>query len=124
MTDLLDVQAWGSGYRYRCRWIIELFFRWLKITAGFAHLFRTSANGVRGQMYVALIGTRRINLRTGLPAIKYSGVARGLVGSGQARYEDVRPGLRRRERQRRRERERLARKKAAASAAASQNAGK
>jgi hypothetical protein len=124
VTDLLDIEAWVIGYLYRCRWIIELFFRWLKITAGFAHLFSTSANGVKVQMYVALIGTLLIYLRTGLPVSKYSFVALGLVASGQARYEDVLPGLLRLERQRTLERQRLARNKAKAAAAASQNADK
>ena len=114
LTDLMDVEAWIIGYLYRCRWIIELFFRWLKITAGFAHLLSQSANGVQVQMYVALIGTLLIHVRTGLPVSKYSFYALSLVARGQASYEELLPGLLRLERERRLEKERLARKKAAA----------
>ncbi len=34
LTDLLDLDAWVIAYLYRCRWIIELFFRWLKTRRG------------------------------------------------------------------------------------------
>jgi hypothetical protein len=114
LTDLLDVEAWVIAYLYRCRWIIELFFRWLKVTAGFAHLLSHSPNGVQVQMYVGLIGTLLIYLHTGMPVSKYSLYALSVVARGQARYADVLPGLLRLERERRLEKERLARKKAAA----------
>jgi hypothetical protein len=115
VTDLLDVEAWVIAHLYRCRWIIELFFRWLKVTAGFAHLLSQSANGVRTQVYVALIGTLLIHLHTRLPVSKYSLYALGLVVRGQATYQQVLPGVLRLERERMLEKERLARKKAAKS---------
>ena len=95
-------------------WQIELFFRWLKITAGFAHLLSQSSNGVQVQMYVALIGTPLIHVRTGLPVSKYSFDALSLVARGQGSYEELLPGLLRLQRERRLEKERLARKKATA----------
>lgn len=112
LTDLLDVEAWVIGELYRHRWIVELFLRWLKITAGFAHLLSHSPAGVQVQMYVALIGTLLIHLHTGMPVSKYSLLALGMVASGQASYRDMLPGLLRLERERILEKQRLARKKA------------
>jgi len=112
LTDLLDVEVKVIAYLYRCRWLIELFFRWLKITAGFAHLVSQSAAGVTAQMYVAMIGTLLIHLHTGMPASKYSFFALQMVLSKQATYADMLPGLLRLERERKLAKERLARKKA------------
>lgn len=112
LTDLLDVEVKVIAYLYRCRWLIELFFRWLKITAGFAHLVSHSAAGVTVQMYVAMIGTLLIHLHTGLPASKYSFFALQMVFSGQATYADMLPGVLRLERERMLAKARLARIKA------------
>jgi hypothetical protein len=112
LTNRLDLPAWAIGYLYRCRWIIELFFRWLKVTAGFSHLLSTSANGITLQFYVAMICTLLIHIRTGLPVDKYSLLALGLVAQGRCSYEDQLPVLLKRQRERMLERERLAKKKA------------
>ena len=112
LTDLLDVEVKVIAYLYRCRWLIELFFRWLKITAGFAHLLSQTAAGVTVQMYVAMIGTLLIHLHTGLPASKYSFFALQMVFSGQASYADMLPGVLRLERERMLAKARLARKRA------------
>jgi hypothetical protein len=112
LTNRLDLPAWVIGHLYRCRWIIELFFRWLKVTAGFSHLLSTSANGITLQFYVAMICTLLIHIRTGLPVDKYSLLALGLVAQGRCSYEDQLPVLLKRQRERMLERVRLARKKA------------
>ena len=112
LTNRLDLPAWVIGYLYRCRWIIELFFRWLKVTAGFSHLLSTSANGITLQFYVAMICTLLIHIRTGLPVDKYSLLALELVAQGRCTYEDQLPVLLKRQKERQRERERLAAKKA------------
>jgi hypothetical protein len=111
LTNLLDVPAWVIGLLYRCRWIIELFFRWLKVTAGFSHLLSTSANGITVQFYVAMICTLLIHIRTGLPVNKYSLLALGLVARGQCSFEDQLPVLLKRQRERMLEKARLERKK-------------
>ena len=112
LTNRLDLPAWVIGSLYRCRWIIELFFRWLKVTAGFSHLLSTSANGITLQFYVAMICTLLIHIRTGLPVDKYSLLALGLVAQGRCSYEDQLPVLLKRQRERMLERKRLAKKKA------------
>lgn len=100
LTDLLDVEAKIIGYLYRCRWLIELFFRWLKVTAGFAHLVSQSPSGVTAQLYVAMIGTLLIHLHTGMRVSKYSLFAMEMVMSGQASYKDMLEGVLRLERER------------------------
>jgi len=111
LTNLLDVPAWVIGLLYRCRWIIELFLRWLKVTAGFSHLLSTSANGITLQFYVAMICTLLIHLRTGLPVDKYSLLALGFVARGQCTFEQQLPVLLKRQRERMLERQRRQRKK-------------
>jgi hypothetical protein len=113
LSNLADVPAWVIGLLYRCRWVIELFFRWLKVTAGFSHLLSTSANGITVQFYVAMICTLLIHIRTGLPVNKYSLLALGLVARGQCTFEDQLPVLLKRQRERMLEKARLERKKQA-----------
>lgn len=112
LTDLMEVEAKVIGYLYRCRWLIELFFRWLKVTAGFAHLLSQSPSGVTAQLYVAMIGTLLISLHTGMPANKYSLYAMEMVMNGKASYAEVIPGVLRLVRERMLEKQRLARKRA------------
>jgi hypothetical protein len=50
---------------YRFRWLIELFFRWLKCVLSCRHLVSRSENGVQIQMYCALIACLMIQLATG-----------------------------------------------------------
>lgn len=111
LTNLLDVEAWVIAMLYRCRWIIELFLRWLKVTAGFSHLLSTRPNGITLQFYVAMICTLLIYIRTGLPVDKYSLLALSLVHRGQCTYEDQLPVLLKRQKERMLEKARLARKK-------------
>ena len=114
ITDLMDVPAWVIGGLYRSRWVVELYLRWLKITAGFEHMASQSRNGIELQMYVALIGTLLIHLHTQAPVSKYSLMALGLVASGRATYAEMLPGILRLEREKMLAKARLARKKAEA----------
>ena len=47
------------------RWTVELFFRWLKCILGCRHLLSTCRNGVTIEVYVTLIASLLITLRTG-----------------------------------------------------------
>jgi hypothetical protein len=71
LTDLLDVPAHVISVLYRLRWQIELFFRWLKVLAGFSHLVSQSARGITMQFYIAVLMTLLIHLRTGSRVSKY-----------------------------------------------------
>jgi len=113
LTDLLDVPALVIAELYRRRWIIELFFKWLKCYAGFDHAMSHSPRGLTFQFYVAVIGTLLLHLATGRPVNKYALFWLQAVASGQATWDEMRAGLARIEREKALERARLARRKAA-----------
>jgi hypothetical protein len=65
VTDRLDLAADLVALGYRFRWTVELFFRWLKRILGMRHLIAESANGVRIQVYVAIIASLLLSLWVG-----------------------------------------------------------
>jgi hypothetical protein len=64
-TDKMDLEADLVSLGYRFRWSVELFFRWLKRILGMRHLIAESANGVRIQVYVAIIASLLLSLWAG-----------------------------------------------------------
>jgi IS4 transposase len=88
-TDLVDLPAEIIALIYRYRWQIELFFRWLKCTLGFRHLLAESPNGVRLQVYAALIATMLIVLWTGRKPTKRIFEAVGLWLQGWATDDEL-----------------------------------
>jgi hypothetical protein len=113
LTDLLNLSAKTVADLYRKRWKIELFFRWLKVSANFRHLTSHSKNGVSLSFHVAVIAALLMVLRTGRPLSVHGYQLMGMVFAGQADLQDILPILEHREREKRLERERLARKRAA-----------
>ena len=113
LTDLLDLSAKDVARLYSKRWQIELFFRWLKVSANFIHLCSHSRNGISLSFHVAVIAAMLMVLRTQRPLSLYSYNLLSFVASGQAHLQDILPILENRERQRKLERDRLARKRAA-----------
>ena len=65
VTNRLDLDADLVALAYRSRWAVELFFRWVKGVLGCRHLRSQTANGVRMQVYVALIASLLISLWVG-----------------------------------------------------------
>ena len=65
VTNHLDLDADLVAVAYRYRWAVELFFRWVKCVLGCRHLLSQTANGVRMQVYVALIASLLISLWIG-----------------------------------------------------------
>jgi DDE family transposase len=70
VTHRLDLDAELVALAYRFRWAVELFFRWLKCVLGCRHLLSQCANGVRIQVYVAIIASLLIGLWVGRPPTK------------------------------------------------------
>jgi hypothetical protein len=113
LTTLLDLPAAVIGKLYRYRWMIELFFRWLKCVARVRHLISESRNGMTLQFYAAIIAV--------LAGYIVAGVRPGLYEynmlSGVIRGTTIQQGmlevLARRTRERELERIRRARKKQA-----------
>lgn len=64
-TNLIDVPAEVIALLYRYRWLIELFFRWLKCVLSCRHLISQNAGGIEIQMYCALIACLLIQLAAG-----------------------------------------------------------
>ena len=65
MTNLPDVPAEVVALIYHYRWTIEVFFRFFKQTLGCRHLISQRVEGVRIQVYCAVIACMLINLWTG-----------------------------------------------------------
>jgi hypothetical protein len=118
LTSLLDVPARIIGLIYRHRWMIELFFKWLKCVARVRHLFSQSQNGITTEFYVAVIAVLLSYLRTGgrRPSL-YAFNCLSYVAAGQMSVQTMLDILRQRERERELERARLARKRAAVATA-------
>ena len=112
LTNLLDVEAWVIALLYRYRWQVELFFRWLKCYANFAHLISESRAGIRLTFYVAVIGVLLMYLHSGMQPSKYAFSLLGIVASGGATLEEIAPILAERERQIARDKASLARRRA------------
>ncbi len=55
ITNIFDLQADQISKIYRARWDIEVFFKFLKQELSIKHLLSHSENGVRVQVYVALL---------------------------------------------------------------------
>jgi hypothetical protein len=64
-TNLLDVPAEVSAFIYQQRWLIEIFFRFLKHILGCRHLLSTDPVGIEIQAYCAIIACLLIALWTG-----------------------------------------------------------
>ena len=64
-TDLLDVPPEMIALIYKHRWAIETFFRFFKHVLGCRHLLSHSTNGIRIQVYLAIIACLLIALWTG-----------------------------------------------------------
>lgn len=64
-TNLLDVPAEIVVLLYRFRWLVELFFRWLKCVLSCRHLVSACENGIQIQMYCAVIACLLIQLAAG-----------------------------------------------------------
>ena len=64
-TDLLDLPAEVIGLIYRCRWTVEIFFRFFKHVLGCRHLLSHRENGIKIQVYVAIIACMLITLWSG-----------------------------------------------------------
>jgi DDE family transposase len=112
LTDLLDVPAFIIGVLYRLRWQIELYFRWLKVLAGFRHLISQSENGVRMQFYIGVLVALLIHLQTSRRVSKYAMIWVGWVQTGRGTPEAMAQALARHDRERENDRKRRAAKKA------------
>lgn len=64
-TDRLDLDADVIALIYKCRWQVEIFFRFFKHVLGCRHLLSYCDNGIELQTYAAIIACLLIALYTG-----------------------------------------------------------
>lgn len=64
-TDRMDLDADVIALIYKCRWQIEIFFRFFKHVLGCRHLLSYCKNGIELQVYAAIIACLLIALHTG-----------------------------------------------------------
>lgn len=111
-TSLLELPAHQIGMIYKCRWQIELFFRWLKVYANLRHLIGESKNAITLQFYIAVIGMLLIYLTEGRKPDLYLLTALGQIVHGHSTLEKMIPWLQRRAREKELARLRREKKKA------------
>lgn len=88
-TNRLDLPADVIALIYRLRWQVELFFRFFKHVLGCRHLISHSENGIRLQVYAAIIACLLITLYTGRKPNKASVELFGWYALGLADDEDL-----------------------------------
>jgi hypothetical protein len=65
VTDMMDLSADCIALIYKCRWQIEIFFRFFKHVLGCRHLLSYCENGIKLEIYAAIIACLLIALYTG-----------------------------------------------------------
>lgn len=89
VTDLTDVPAHVIAFLYEYRWMIEVFFRFLKQTLGCRHLLSTRIEGIQIQIYAAVICCLMLNTLTGKKPTKWHVMLMSLYLQGLASDDDV-----------------------------------
>lgn len=112
LTNLWDQPAWVIALIYRYRWQVELFFRWLKVSANFQHLISESRAGILLSFYVAMIGVLLQCAHTGTHLNKYAYNLLSMVAAGQTELDDILPIVAERNRQIELDKASLARRRA------------
>jgi len=54
LTNNIDLPALTIAQLYKCRWRVELFFKWVKQNLRIKHFFGTSDNAVKAQVWIAI----------------------------------------------------------------------
>jgi IS4 transposase len=88
-TDRLDLPAEVIGLIYQRRWQVELFFRFFKHVLGCRHLLSHCENGIRLQVYAAIIACLLIALYTGRKPSKATAELMGWYLLGLAQETDL-----------------------------------
>ena len=54
LTNNFDLPALTIAQLYKCRWRVELFFKWVKQNLRIKHFFGTTDNAVKTQVWIAI----------------------------------------------------------------------
>lgn len=60
ISDVMDLEAFAMLEMYRQRWMIEVFFKFIKQNLDFSHLLSTKKNGLEVSMYMTMIAAMLI----------------------------------------------------------------
>lgn len=60
LTDVENISAVEMLETYRYRWMIEVFFKFIKQNLDFSHLISTNANGLKVMMYMTMIAAMMV----------------------------------------------------------------
>lgn len=60
ITDVDNISAIDMLEAYRLRWMIEVFFKFIKQNLDFSHLISTNANGLKVMMYMTMIAAMMV----------------------------------------------------------------
>lgn len=60
VSDVLELEAFAMLEMYRQRWMIEVFFKFIKQNLDFSHLLSTKRNGLEVSMYMTMIAAMLI----------------------------------------------------------------
>lgn len=60
LTDVEELSATDMLETYRKRWMIEVFFKFIKQNLDFSHLISTNANGLKVMMYMTMIAAMMV----------------------------------------------------------------
>lgn len=60
LTDVGDISAQEMLEAYRKRWMIEVFFKFIKQNLDFSHILSTSSNGLQVMMYMTMIAAMMV----------------------------------------------------------------
>lgn len=60
ISDVMDLEAFAMLEMYRQRWMIEVFFKFIKQNLNFSHLLSTKKNGLEVSMYMTMIAAMLI----------------------------------------------------------------
>lgn len=60
VSDVMDLEAFAMLEMYRQRWMIEVFFKFIKQNLDFSHLLSTKKNGLEVSMYMTMIAAMLI----------------------------------------------------------------
>ena len=66
ITNDFESSAQEIGDKYRSRWQIELFFKWIKQNLKIKRFYGLSANAIKTQVYIAMIGFLLMKLMHGV----------------------------------------------------------
>lgn len=89
VTNNLDAPAHVIAFLYQYRWMLEVFFRFLKQLLGCRHLLSGKPEGVQIQIYAAVIACMLLNQLTGKKPAKRHVVLVGLYLQGVATEAEV-----------------------------------